>query len=189
MRSVAFVSVTLGVFALALVAAPVLGKGRGIGADASADGAPAALDAATDGGRPRDGGPVSRIPPDPPPLSESHQWIVGLRWDKGDVYLVGARSVVLEAPRVTPRVMGRFALELYEGKALVERVRFDFPGLIDGDIADAGHEGAPRIDRKLTSRIGVMFPRTERGLRFELWDRATDRRFPLAWPPLADAGP
>lgn len=187
MGRLAFVVLAGGGFAAALVTAPVLGKGRGAGADASA--AVALASDAGDGGARRDGGPISRIPPDPSPLSEAHQWIVELRWDKGDVYLVSARSVDLEAPRVTPRVMGRFALELYEGNALVERVRFDFPGLIDGDFVDAGHAESPRIDKKLTSRIGVMFPRTDRGRRFELWDRATDRRWPLAWPPAAgDAG-
>lgn len=129
----------------------------------------------------RDSGPISRIPPDPVPLEEIKQVVVDLRWDRGEVFLTSVRPLELEAPRVTPRVMGRFALELFEGKTLIERVRFDFPGLVDGDFADAGHGDPPRIDRKLTTRVGVMFPRTSRGTRFELWDRATDRRWQLPW--------
>ena len=92
--------------------------------------------------------------------------------------------VDLETARPTPRVIGRFALELFEGKTLVERARFDFPGLIDGDFADAGHADPPRFDRKMTTRIAVMFPRTSRGTKLELWDRATNKRFPLNWPPV-----
>lgn len=137
----------------------------------------------------RDAGRIAPIAPDPVPLEDKRQWTVDLRWDKGEVYLVGVKPLDLEAPRVTPRVMGRFALELYEGKVLVERVRFDFPGLIDGDFMDAGHGDPPRMDKKLTSRIGVLFPRTGKGTRLELWDRATDRRWPLAWPLSATPAP
>lgn len=141
----------------------------------------ASLDARSDA-RSRDSGPIAPIPPDPTPLEDKRQWVVDLRWVKGEVFLTAVHKVELEAPRATPRVMGRFALELFEGPTLLERVRFDFPGLIDGDIVDAGHGGAPRIDKNLTTRIGVLFPRTARGTRFELWDRATDRRWPLGWP-------
>lgn len=155
---------------------------------ASVDGG--ALDGArtADGGadaRIHDSGEVSKIPPDPPPIDERHQWLIELRWQRGEVFLTSVRPVDLETSRLTPRVIGRFALELYQGKVLIERARFDFPGLVDGDFVDAGHGDAPRLDTKLTSAIGVMFPRVARGTRLELWDRATDRRFPLPWPPVA----
>ena len=35
---------------------------------------------------------------------------------------------------------------------------------------------------KLVTRVGVMLPATARGTKLELWDRATDRRWPLPWP-------
>lgn len=136
----------------------------------------------------KDGRPISKTPPDPTPLEDRRQWVVELRWDRGEVYLVAIRPLDVEAPRATPRVMGRFALELFDRNVLIERARFDFPGLIDGDFADAGHLDPPRVDRKLTTSIGVLFPRSPRGTRFELWDRATDRRWPLPWPPPV-AGP
>ena len=84
--------------------------------------------------------------------------------------------------------MGRFALELYEGPTLIERVRFDFPLLVEGE--DAGAKKPPSITRHLTSRIGVVFPVTSRGTRLELWDRGTDRRWTLPWPPssMVDGG-
>ncbi len=133
---------------------------------------------------------ISRIPPDPSPMFERGQWIFDLRYQTGDIYLLGVHHIELGAPQATPRVMGRFAIELFEGPTLVERVRFDFPMLISGDIPeDAGRGPHPApFDKKLTTRIGVMFPATSRGTRLELWDRATDRRYPLAWPP-ADAEP
>jgi hypothetical protein len=126
---------------------------------------------------------TARIPPDPSPLSERGQWVFDLRWDKGDVYLLGVRRIELAAPQTTPRAMGRFALELFEGPTLIERVRFDFPLLGVGDAVDAGRQAPPSFERKLTTRIGVMFPATIKGTKLQLWDRATDRRWDLSWPP------
>ncbi|WP_394833603.1 hypothetical protein LVJ94_44560 [Pendulispora rubella] len=127
-----------------------------------------------------------RIAPDPPPLSERRQWIFDLRYDHGDVYLLGMHQVELAAAQATPRAMGRFALELYEGPTVIERARFDFPMLVAAGI-DAGDAGRDRnrvdFDAKLVSRIGVMFPSTARGTRLELWDRGTDQRWSLPWPP------
>jgi len=135
---------------------------------------------------------ITKTPADPPPMTERAQWIFDLKWDKGDPYLLGVRGVTLAAPQATPRVMGRFALELYEGKALIERVRFDFPLMGAGEILDAGRNAPPSIERKLVTRIGVMFPATKKGTKLELWDRATGLRWTLPWPPeaapAADAG-
>jgi hypothetical protein len=129
---------------------------------------------------------VTKTPADPPAMLEKTQWIYDLRYDRGDIYFVGAHKIDLAQPQATPRAMGRFALELYSGSALIERVRFDFPMLGAGEIAmDAGFGAAPSFEKKLRTRIGVMFPATARGTRLELWDRATDRRWELPWPPTA----
>ncbi len=140
-----------------------------------------ALDAATP---PSAAGPIPEFkstptPPDPSPLTARKQWIFDLRWDRGEIWLLEVRPVELPEARVTPRAMGRFALELLEGQALVERVRFDFPLL--GALEP---EGAPSLTGRLRTRIGVLFPATARGARLELVDRATHRRWSLAWPPL-----
>jgi hypothetical protein len=100
-----------------------------------------------------------------------------LRWDSGDVWLLGIRPLQLANPQLTPRVMGRFALELFEGPTLVERVRFDFPLLGAGES-----DASVALTSKLRTRIGVVFPATARGTRLELWDRATNRRWALPWP-------
>jgi hypothetical protein len=120
------------------------------------------------------------VAPDPSPLVAKDQWVFDLRWDKGDVYLVAVHPFSLPAPQATPRALGRFALELYEGRTLIERARFDFPmlGVPEPD-------GGVRFTRKLTTRIGVMFPQTKRGTLLELVDRATGQRWRLPWPPEA----
>jgi hypothetical protein len=126
---------------------------------------------------------VAPTPADPEPMMERAQWVFDLRWERGDVWLLGARSVLMQAQRVTPRAMGRFALELYEGPALIERVRFDFPMLAVPDTVDAGWASPPLLTRKMRTRIGVIFPATRRGTRLELRDRATGDRWSLPWPP------
>ncbi len=118
------------------------------------------------------------VAPDPPPLVTKDQWVFDLRWDKGEVFLVAVHPLTLPAPQATPRSLGRFAIELWEGRTLVERVRFDFPllGVPEPD-------GGIRFGRKLTTRIGVMFPQTKRGTLLVLVDRSTGQRYHLPWPP------
>jgi len=135
---------------------------------------------------------LTATPPDPEALVERNQWVFDLRWDRGDVWLLDAHALTLAAPQATPRAMGRFALELFEGAGLVERVRFDFPflGAIDTG-GDGGSGSAFSFTQKLRTRIGVVFPATRRGTRLELVDRATGRRWSVPWPPgdSLDAGP
>ncbi len=152
------------------------------GSEASADRLDAG--ASVDAGPAREAGPsISRTPPDPPPMSERQQWVFDLRWELGEVYLLGVHKTDMGAPHPTPRAMGRFALELFEGPTVIERVRFDFPMLGAAMAPDAGMQTPPRFEPKLRTRIGVLFPATKRGTRLELWDRATNVRRPLPWPP------
>jgi hypothetical protein len=130
---------------------------------------------------------MTRTPADPVPLVSRRQWMFDFRWERGDVWLLGTHKVELESAQATPRVMGRFALELFEGPALIERVRFDFPMLAAADDSDGGRNAPPSLTQKLRTRIGVIFPATERGTRLELWDRARDQRWSLPWPPAATA--
>lgn len=188
-RALASLAIVLGAAAAPLTLAAPSEAGTDGGAPRAAVGDAGA--APRDAGGARDAGPAS--PPDPPPLVEREQWVFDLRYDQGDVFLVGVSRVDLGAPRPTPRMMGRFALELWEGDKLVERVRFDFPLLGVPEPEDAGYRGPPRLTAKLRTRTGVMFPVTKRGQRLELVDRSRDVRYALPWPPAAspvvDAGP
>jgi len=127
---------------------------------------------------------ITKTPPDPPALVEKSQWVYDLRWDRGDVWLLGVHPLELAAPQATPRVMGRFAIELFEGPTLIERVRFDFPLMATSEA-----DGSAAFLSKLRTRIGVVFPATKRGTRLELWDRATNRRWSLPWPPSGPDAP
>ncbi len=137
-----------------------------------------------------DSSAIRAIAPDPAPVVLADQWVFDLRYDRGDVYLAGVRPLRLAEPRETPRAMGRFALELFSGPTLIERVRFDFPGLGGDERRDAGRIS---LTSKLTTRIGVVFPATARGSRLEMWDRASGTRWPIPWPPVearsVDAAP
>jgi hypothetical protein len=110
-------------------------------------------------------------------MQSAMQWVFDLRWNHGDIYLLEIHKTDLGHVQSTPRVMGRFALELFEGPTLIERVRFDFPMLGAPEANDGG------LRPKLNTRIGVLFPVTKRGTKLELWDRATNVRMPLPWPP------
>lgn len=156
--------------------APAKSKSVDAGPDAGADGGPAPKDAGADAFH------TDRTPPDPTPIVTKERWLFDLRWQRGEPRLVGVTRADLQKPEPSPRVFGRFALELFEGKTLIERVRFDFPMLDEPS-------DPKRIDlqKKLSTRIGVYFPRTARGTHLELWDRATERRWSLPWPP--ETGP
>jgi hypothetical protein len=118
------------------------------------------------------------VMPDPPPLTEKTQWVFDLRWDSGSVYLVTVRKIEMPQPMTTPRAMGRFAIELTDHGVLVERARFDFPGMAVPD-----EDGGIRMTDHLRTRIGVFFPATSRGDKLELVDRTTGQRWALPWPP------
>ncbi|MGH7268980.1 MAG: hypothetical protein ACREJ3_01000, partial [Polyangiaceae bacterium] len=113
---------------------------------------------------------IGTAPPDPTPLVSRDQWVFDLRWEHGAVWLLGVQPKELLAPQATPRAMGRFALELFEGAALIERVRFDFPLLGAPEPANAGWAAPPSFTPGLRTRIGVVFPAVQRGTRLELVD-------------------
>jgi hypothetical protein len=92
-------------------------------------------------------------------------------------------------------MMGRFAIELYVGKQLLDRVRFDFPLLGADDFAGGSRrwDSPPSFERNLSTQAAVMIPHSERATRAILVDRATGQAWMLPWPfvplaPRADAG-
>jgi hypothetical protein len=151
---------------------------------ASADGGSSATLAA--------GPPPGGFAPDPPPLVTRRQWVLDLAYHEGNVTLRGARSISLPRPTATPRAMGRFALELYVGGALLDRVRFDFPLLGAGEFGEARPrwDSPPSFERHLTSSAAVMVPQSDRMTRLILVDRASGRTFvlPTALGEATDAG-
>jgi hypothetical protein len=137
------------------------------------------------------GPPPAGYLPDPAPLVTRHQWVVDLGFRGGVVLFGGARRVELAKPAGTPRAMGRFALELYVGKELIDRARFDFPLLGADELEGAGRWDSPvTFERHLSTRAAVILPHSERATRAILVDRATGSVWALPWPfpSAADAG-
>ncbi len=123
---------------------------------------------------------ASNNPADPPATHASKFHVIDLKYERGDVLLLGARVEDLGQPTAAPRVMGRFALELFEGRVLIERVRFDFP-MLGATLGEAGVLSDSRLDARLVSSVGVRFPALPRGSRLELVDRKTNARWSLPW--------
>src|SRR5262245_18198683 len=119
-----------GVALLIAAAVPLSLLARAEMGDAGAAPAPLVLESITDA-RPPPGG----FPPDPTPLVTRHQWVVDLGYRAGAIAFNGARRVEALKAVTTPRMMGRFAVELYIGKELIDRVRFDFPLLGADELA------------------------------------------------------
>jgi hypothetical protein len=130
------------------------------------------------------GAPPSGYLPDPQPLVTRHQWIVDIGYQAGKIVYGGARRLELPKPAGTPRSMGRFALELFVGKELIDRIRFDFPLLGADDFADSPRrwDSPPSFERNLSTRAAVMLPHSERATRALLVDRATGNVWALPWP-------
>lgn len=142
-----------------------------------------ALPSAVDAGAPIEP-PPGGYAPDPAALITRHQWVVDLRYRAGNITFGGARRVELAQATATARMMGRFALELYVGKQLIDRVRFDFP-LLGADELGGGPrrwDSLPSFERKLSTQSAVMIPHSERATRLLLVDRATGGAWVMPWP-------
>ena len=136
----------------------------------------------------------STSPPDPEPLRQAEQYEYTFIYDTGSTRAAGVRALKFKQPVVTARKMGRFAVELWVGTELIERVRFDFPLL-------AAEEAPSKKRRPLTEppsltggilKTTVLVPAAIRARRAVLVDRGTNAETELDWPPRfsndADAG-
>lgn len=119
---------------------------------------------------------VHPIAPDPVPLLTRSIYLLGVRFDRGEVRLERVRHETLPTPTALPRTFGRFAVELYVGPTLLERTRFDFPLIHDDSRASDTYE------RGLSVLVDVRVPDSDRPNRLEIWDRATDRRWTYRYP-------
>ena len=130
--------------------------------------------------------PLPGSAPDPEPLKLAEQFQYQLLLQNNELTVEGVEARTLPKPVATPRRIGRFALELWIGRELIDRVRFDFPLL--------GAEERPGIKRRplhdppsLTAnaiaRVRVNVPNSPRATRLVLVDRAAGTSRELQWPP------
>jgi hypothetical protein len=133
--------------------------------------------------------PVVNSPPDPEPLRQAEQWEYEIAWDAGTVTVLSSVPRKFPNPVVTARRMGRFAVELWIGHELVERVRFDFPllALDDANSGASARAAPPSLEKGAHTRQRVLVPAAARARRALLVDRASDKVVELPWPPTPSA--
>ncbi|MBN2192673.1 MAG: hypothetical protein JW751_07630 [Polyangiaceae bacterium] len=125
--------------------------------------------------------------PDPEPLRLERQWEYEITYDRGRVSVTKVRPLLFDKPVVTPRRVGRYAIELWIGRELVDRIRFDFPVLAAEEppasrVRQPLHE-PPSLALGATVRRVVLVPASPRATRAVIVDRATGETIPLPWPP------
>jgi hypothetical protein len=114
--------------------------------------------------------------PDPPVQKASDLLVVKVRWAKGELSVVSVSRVHEDTPRETPRQMGRFALEAWQGGDLLERYRFDFALL--------GAEDDESIAGGLTTETRLLFPDLGPEVELRVLDRKTSQIVTLTVPPV-----
>lgn len=127
--------------------------------------------------------------PDPAPRASSKQWVFDLAHDGQKLSIARVRSASVDKPLATPRMMGRFALELYVGKELLDRARFNVPLLGEGPPIRPDKPRnpflRPRFD-KVSVKMRVQMADNERATYAVLVDRATGEEQRFDWPPTSD---
>lgn len=169
-------------------AEPPSANGAAPSTSASAEPSPAAAGSAGVTGA----APSKSSPPDPEPLRQKEQWEYEIASEGGTLSVTSVKPVNLPRPLVTARRMGRYAIELWIGQELVERVRFDLPllGAEEPEASPKPRFPAPSLEKGAHTRVRVLVPRAVRARRAVLIDRAHDRVIPLPWPPdRSSAGP
>jgi hypothetical protein len=133
----------------------------------------------------------SSSPPDPEPLRQAEQYEYTFEYDTGRARFVAVRALKFREPVVTARKMGRFAVELWVGAELVDRVRFDFPLLAADDPPPKKRrplDDPPRLTSGVL-KATVLVPAAWRARRAVLVDRGTQRETELDWPPRFTTAP
>jgi hypothetical protein len=124
--------------------------------------------------------------PDPAALRMAEQVEYELELKEGKVSVVSVKAVKLSAPIVTPRRIGRYAIELSIGPELLERLRFDFPATAADDPVKPGQKkplSAPlTLSERAIVRVKLLVPQSPRVRRAVLVDRGLETATELEWP-------
>ena len=128
--------------------------------------------------------PPGGYAPDPPGTASRKHWVIDVLHSKGRTSLLGARPVTLERPATSARMMGRFAIELYVGRELLDRVRFNVP--LTGDAPEKDKRfpfRRPTFDEGVTTRMRVQIADSPRATWVKLVDRLSGAESRFWWPP------
>jgi hypothetical protein len=123
--------------------------------------------------------------PDPAGVSTTEHFRLRFRYDHGQLSLTSVQPVQTAKPVAPKRMMGRFALELWIGKELIERVRFDFPllGAEPPPPVPANMRTPPRLAPGADVEREITVPGSKRATRAQLVDRGTGTVYAVSWPP------
>lgn len=124
--------------------------------------------------------PIDQHAPDPLPTRTREQFRLELEFKGDKLNLISAKAVTLQDAAATPRRIGRFAAELWVGKELLERVRFEVP-LLGADSADDS------LERGLDVSLSILVPNHPRATRLLLVDRKTQGATEYPFPPAEPA--
>jgi hypothetical protein len=122
--------------------------------------------------------------PDPAAIASTKQWVFEVPVRQGKPSIGTVRPVVFDKPAATTRVLGRFAIEFWIGKELIDRVRFDVPLLEDPTKRKNRRLGSPAF--MVNARLSVRLADSPRATSVVLVDRATGEAQHFAWPPGSD---
>jgi hypothetical protein len=129
--------------------------------------------------------------PDPKPLMERAWWAYPVTYDRGTILVGQPELACVTHPEPTARRIGRFAFELWLGRELVDRLRFDFP-LLGGEEPPAGPRRPTREPARFApgAHVSVMLriPASDRATSARVLDRATGDVLAVTWPPRAASG-
>jgi hypothetical protein len=105
----------------------------------------------------------------------------------GKVTVDRVKALTLDKPAETPRVVGRFALELYVGHELLDRVRFNVP-LMGAEPSEGNRNRLPkpRFEENVTSHVSARMADNPRAAYLLVVDRQTGDTQKLSWPPERD---
>lgn len=131
--------------------------------------------------------PRGGFAPDPPPRPSRKQWTIALTARDGKVTADKATAFMLDKPAESARVFGRFAVELWVGKELLDRVRFNVP--LMGDEPPQGNRNKlprPRFDKNIAAHVTVRIADSPRASYLLVVDRDSGDAAKFEWPPAAD---
>jgi hypothetical protein len=131
--------------------------------------------------------PRGGFAPDPTPRPSRGQWVFEVSARGGKVTVDRVKALTLDKPAETPRVVGRFALELYVGRELLDRVRFNVP-LMGAESSEGNRNRLPkpRFEENVTSRVTARMADNPRAAYLLVVDRQTGDTQKLSWPPERD---
>lgn len=124
--------------------------------------------------------------PDPPGQASRKQWVFDVRYRGRVAEIASVHAVTLDKPQSTPRLMGRFAIELYVGPELLERARFNVPLTADPPEPNDRRPNARPTFGNVTTHLSITMADNPRAAYAIVVDRATGAEQRYWWPPEPD---